>query len=563
VSRRPLEQADRVVPTWEDPVARPASTVLGGPWGRHAMIGRALFWTPLRICLALTVAVLALSWLQKAPCKSGVWTASLQYTHLCYSDVIPLYYAEELNHDKVPYAQHPVEYPVLTGWFMYGARTLSGWYDTLAAEGLAPKVNPVESYFDVTALLLALSALVVTWAVYHLSGRRPWDAAMVALSPVLLVHAYTNWDLFAVAFATAGMLAWQRRVPALAGVLLGLGTAAKLYPALFLLPMLLLCLRARRMYEFWQALLAAALAWLAVNVPVYLLYPQPWLRFYSLNRTRVADPDSIWNVLQYIRGVPLDRSIAPGGAPTVLNAAVAASVLAVCVAVAALALRARVRPRLPQLLFLLVAGFLLANKVWSPQYSLWLVPLAVLARPAWRPLLAWQATEAFLWFPRLYWYLGVGNKGLDQHWFLLAVVARDVAVLWLVASVVRDILYPEYDIVRSAGMDDPAGGVLDGAADRAEQAWPYDPSGDYQDGDCQDGHRAEVDRNGDGRDFDGRDGDDVDGDTPGGGDPTAAAAPGSGGAAGSAAPPPPAGAASGEGDHGDGTIASGADRNVT
>ena len=97
------------------------------------------------------VAVLALSWLEKAPCKSGAWTASLQYTHLCYSDVIPLYYAEELDKDKVPYAQHPVEYPVLTGAFMYATRTLSGWYDTLATSGLLPKVNPVESYFDVTA----------------------------------------------------------------------------------------------------------------------------------------------------------------------------------------------------------------------------------------------------------------------------------------------------------------------------------------------------------------------------------------------------------------------------
>jgi uncharacterized membrane protein len=463
VSRRPIEQADRVVPTWEDPVARPASTAIGGPWGRHGVIGRAFYWTPLRVCLVLTVAVLALSWLEKAPCKSGVWTANLQYTHLCYSDVIPLYYAEELDHDKVPYAQHPVEYPVLTGAFMYAARTFSGWYDTLAASGLVPRLNPVESYFDVTALMLALSALAVTWAVYHLSGRRPWDAAMVALSPVLLVHAYTNWDLFAVAFAMVALLAWQRRVPWLAGVLIGLGAAAKLYPALFLLPIMLLCLRSRRMYEFWQALLGAAMAWLAVNVPVYLLYPQAWLRFYSLNRTRVADPDSIWNILQYIRGAPLDRAIGPDGAPAVLNAAVIASVLAVWVGVGVLALGARVRPR-------------------SPQYTLWLVPLAVLARPSWRPLLAWQAVEAFLWFPRLYWYLGVGNKGLDEHWFLLAVVARDVAVLWLAALVVRDILQPEFDLVRCAGMDDPAGGVLDGAPDRPGAPWPYAEEEDFDDG---------------------------------------------------------------------------------
>jgi uncharacterized membrane protein len=482
VTRRAPEQADRVVPTWEDPVARSASTAIGGPWGRHAMVGRAFYWTPLRICLALMVLVLALSWLQKSPCKSGAWTNSLQYTHLCYSDVIPLYYTEGLDQDKVPYAQHSVEYPVLTGYFMYTARTLSGWYDRVANNGWAPKVNPVESYFDATALLLALCALIIAWAVYHLSGRRGWDAAMVALSPVVFVHAFTNWDLFAVAFAMGALLAWHRRVPWLAGVLIGLGTAAKLYPVLFLLPLLLLCVRARRTYEFWQTLLGAALAWLVVNVPIYLLYREAWLKFFTLNRTRPADPDSLWNILQYVRGTPLDPVVPEGGSPTVLNAAVIVTTLAVCLGVAALALGARVRPRLPQLLFLLVAGFLLANKVWSPQYTLWLVPLAVLARPSWRALLAWQAVEAFLWFPRLYWYLGVGNKGLDEHWFLLAVVARDVAVLWLAALVVRDILQPEYDVVRLSGMDDPAGGVLDGAPDAPPRRWELDDPSESEDG---------------------------------------------------------------------------------
>jgi hypothetical protein len=34
------------------------------------------------------------------------------------------------------------------------------------------------------------------------------------------------------------------------------------------------------------------------------------------------------------------------------------------------------------------------------------------------------------------------------------------------ALVVRDILEPDYDLVRAAGDDDPAGGVLDGAGDR-------------------------------------------------------------------------------------------------
>ena len=53
-------------------------------------------------------------------------------------------------------------------------------------------------------------------------------------------------------------------------------------------------------------------------------------------------------------------------------------------------------PRLAALCFLIVAAFLLVNKVWSPQYSLWLVPLAVLALPRWRVLLTWMLVDALL-----------------------------------------------------------------------------------------------------------------------------------------------------------------------
>jgi len=92
----------------------------------------------------------------------------------------------------------------------------------------------------------------------------------------------------------------------------------------------------------------------------------------------------------------------------------------------------------------------------------------VLARPKWRSLLLWQATEALLWVPRLLWYLGTQNKGIEVEWFFLAVGIRDVAVVTLMALVVRDILRPDEDVVRRSwpGVDDPAGGVLDGADDK-------------------------------------------------------------------------------------------------
>jgi uncharacterized membrane protein len=135
--------------------------------------------------------------------------------------------------------------------------------------------------------------------------------------------------------------------------------------------------------------------------------------------------------------------------------------------VAWLTLAAPLRPRLPQIAFLLLAGFLLLNKVWSPQFSLWLLPLAVLARPRWRTLLLWQATEVLVWIVTMLHYLGTDNRGIGVEWFFLGVLLRDIAVLTLMALVIRDVLRPDGDVVRTTwpGVDDPAGGVLDNAPD--------------------------------------------------------------------------------------------------
>ena len=94
-----------------------------------------------------------------------------------------------------------------------------------------------------------------------------------------------------------------------------------------------------------------------------------------------------------------------------LNAVIAALFVAAGVGLVLLVRRAPQPPRLASLAFLVVAAFLLVNKVWSPQYSLWLVPLAVLALPRWRLLLAWMTLDALVWVPRMFYYLGPGGRG--------------------------------------------------------------------------------------------------------------------------------------------------------
>jgi uncharacterized membrane protein len=113
-------------------------------------------------------------------------------------------------------------------------------------------------------------------------------------------------------------------------------------------------------------------------------------------------------------------------------------------AIVALALAAPQQPRFAQLAFLAVAAFLLVNKVWSPQYALWLLPLAVLARPRWRDVMIWQLAEVG-YFVAIWWYLA---GEITDTQYSVAVAIRVAGLLWLVGIVVRDIIRPHRDPVR-------------------------------------------------------------------------------------------------------------------
>ncbi|MHA6785754.1 glycosyltransferase family 87 protein [Pseudonocardia saturnea] len=481
----PAPGAVRVVPSWSDPLAVAASRVVGGPLGRHALVGRARFWTPLRVVLLVAVAVLALSWLGKSPCLQQYrtddgalaldWRDGRQYVAMCYSDTVPLWGIENLDDASAlpyrdPWIENPgtadeavryMEYPVLTGFHQWAAaRVADAWRALAAGVGWLPSGLPVVVYFDVSAAWLALAWLVTVWAVHALRPSRPWDAALVALSPLVLVHVFTNFDALAVGAATAGLLAFARNRPLLAGVLLGIGGGFKFYPLLLLGPLVILGLRRWRdggsPAPALRAAAAALVTVVAVNLPVALAWPTGWWEFFRLNQTRPADPDSLYFVISHFSGWPgFDGQLASGEPPAVLNVVTLALFALCCAAIAALAWFAPRTPRLASLAFLVVAAFLLVNKVWSPQYSLWLVPLAVLALPRTRLLLAWMVVDALVWVPRMYYYLTPANMGLPPDWFLGAVLLRDAAVIGLCVLVVRSVLRPATDPVRAVGLDDP------------------------------------------------------------------------------------------------------------
>jgi uncharacterized membrane protein len=358
-----------------------------------------------------------------------------------------------------------LEYPVITGYFMWGVSALTSAYLGFAqSTGIVPVPLDVAAYFTIGAILLGFGYLVVVACTAKIARRRIWDTAIMCLSPLLVVHAFTNWDLIAIAFTGGAMLAWARKRSVLAGILLGLGTAAKLYPVFLLGPLLVLCLRSGRMGAWTKALVAGAITWVAVNLPILLAYPRAWIEFYTMNTTRVPEWDSWYYLMTVVS--PFNPWDSGGKATTLLNVLSLVLFVVACAAIGWLALSARRRPRFAQLAFLVVAGFLLTNKVWSPQYSLWLVPLVALALPRWRRVLSWQFAEVVVWMLLMLSFDTDSGKNLSIQPFAAAAVVRDILLIALVVRVIREIVRPELDLVRQAGDDDPSGGVLEGAADR-------------------------------------------------------------------------------------------------
>jgi Glycosyltransferase family 87 len=415
------------------------------------------------VLLAASVLGMVLAFAEKFPCRSGAWNYyAKQFQDACYTDIYPLYYGEGLSAGKVPYTGHPVEYPVLIG----GAMQVAAW--------LVRNVGAVtrgREFFDVTVVLLAVCAVAGVLATARAAGPdRRWQALMVALSPALILNAFVNWDLIALALMAVGIAAWAARRGVWAGVLFGLAVATKFYPLVIFGPLLLLCLRAGQLREFAKTLAAAVAAWLAVDLPVMIAAPSGWAYFYVFSKDRGADWGSIWYLFEHYN-VPVLGNTQLGA----LNEMSAAFFAAACAAISVLALAAPRRPRLPQLCFLVLAAFLMTNKVWSPQYIIWLVPLAVLARPRLWPYLLWQLAEVAyffgIWGYLIFVFIGEGNQvtgyqGISTGWYFATLLARLLTVGLLAAYVVRDILHPERDVVRALGQDDPAGGILDHAEDR-------------------------------------------------------------------------------------------------
>lgn len=465
---RPLVPTTHPVqaPSREDPLVGRWSAVVGGRAGAR-LAGATGLWRAASVLVLLASVMLSLALVGKQHCRAEGWSTPDQFWHACYSDLPAVYSSANLGGPApvgLPSALTSLGQPPLAGTAMWLVAQL-------VPAGQGPE-EAARSYFDLwvvlasVALLLAVAVLAVTVA------WRGWDAAHLALSPVLLTSAFINVELLAVLFVAGALFGWSRRRHMLAGVLLGAAMATRPSYAVVAFALFLLAARSGRWRGAGITIGAGVATWLGIRV---LLLPG-WTggvgAAWDAWRAQGAGFGSVWFVPDLLaRSRP--RAVSwwiPGGmSTTTVTAFALGALLAVLIGAFLLALGTTRRPRLAHLALFLLAGVLLVGKAVPPQASLLLLPLMAAAGLRWRDHLLWAGAES-VYFVSVWLYIAADsdpNRGMTPALYAIVLVVRLAVLGWIMVCAARAATRPELDLVRSAepGVDDPSGGDLDGAPD--------------------------------------------------------------------------------------------------
>ena len=376
----------------------------------------------LGLVLACTLGTMVVGTALKAPCAPGNYDGR-QYRLLCYSDIVPLLGTEQLTHGRLPFLDRCTpttgncdEYPVLTMYLMRAAAWVSGAH--------------YAAFYYTNALLLTVFAAGTAVGLWMLAGRR---ALWFALAPTLLVYGTVNWDLFAVMLMTLSLVAFAERRDGWAGVLLGLGAAAKFFPAMLIVPLFLQGLQDREPDRSVRVLWWTAGTWAVVNLPFAVAAPGAWWEFFRFNGERIADFDSLW----YIACRHVEAACISTGSVNAGSFMLFLTLFGVI-----LLLKIRRNPGFPRwtLGFPILVSFLLVNKVYSPQYGLWLLPWFALSVPRLRTFIAFEIADIGVFVTR-FWFFGTYTHVMTwprESWFEAAVLIRTAVLIWCLIGWLRE-----------------------------------------------------------------------------------------------------------------------------
>lgn len=357
-------------------------------------------------------------------------------------------YGDALLDGRIPYRDFFVEYPPgAVALFTVPALAPSGAYDALFKALMA--LCCLGSIFCVTYVLARQGTSVVG------VGAAALFLALVpiALGPVSL-NTYDAWPAFLTVAAVA-CLVWGR--PRLALGLLGVAAAAKLY-AVLLVPIALVWLwRERRSVVGPLVSFLAAAAVLVV--PWFALSPGGvWdsvhsqvgraLHTESLGAALLLVADRLgWYDAHVVTAAPAVSRDLAGGLPDAF-ATVSAVLAVVAALIPALFLR-RSGVHVGTAFAASVAGFLAFTKVLSPQYVVWLIPLAPFGGVLACALLLAALVLAQTWYFHYHDLWAVGG----QVWTLLArnlvLVALYAVLLWKTSTPSRSKTSSHWGLFRS------------------------------------------------------------------------------------------------------------------
>ncbi len=370
----------------------------------------------------LSVLASLLSFAKFDHCRNTNWAAPDSYVHACYSDIPILFSARSLDTHQWAYkgGTNAVEYPVVMGAVMWA----TSWIGV-------SRNHAEKNYFDFNAILIALLfifSVLVVWKI------RPEYAYLSALSPGVIAALYINWDLWGIVTMLLAIYFFDRKRLTLSSCLLALSIATKFFPVFLLLPIAIILWRKEEVQKAFKYLFTTFIVWLAINLPVILTTPKGWWHFYKLNLDRGSDWGSLWYALNLL-GLHIRY----------LNYLTIATLLVVLVGMLVFLLEVDRPPKLAEVSFILLAATLCIGKVYSPQYVLWLVPLAVIALRTKGQLFAfwvWQAGEV-IYHLAIWQHLALvsGTRfGLPEGGYALASLIRIATCSYFIAVLVRSAL---------------------------------------------------------------------------------------------------------------------------
>jgi len=368
-----------------------------------------------RALLALAIFAALLSFTKFSHCEGTNWATPDQYIHACYSDLPSLFGERGMADNTWPYASdtNAVEYPVLTGLVMYATSFVAH--------------SPI-SYFNFNALLLALLFIFVIFIVRKI---KPEFTYLVPVAPAMAASLYINWDLWAIATMMLAIYWFDRKAYLYSSIAIAVSISTKFLPVFLLLPIIFILWRSNQIREMFKYAVTTVAIWLAINLPFALTTPTGWWRFYKLNLEREADWGSLWLAFSQL-GLGLVN----------LNYLAVLLLLIGLTAFVIFLFEVKNTPTLASVAFIVLAIVMIASKVYSPQYVLWLTPLAVIALTHKKDLHAfwiWQIAET-MYHVAIWQHLALFTGaafGLQEGGYATITLIRIAATVYLVWTLIK------------------------------------------------------------------------------------------------------------------------------